>query len=543
MTPSRLVAAPLVSVIIPCYNHAKYLSRAIDSVLAQSHRRVEIIVVDDGSTDDTQAAAARYPAVKYVYQHNQGPSAARNTGIDQSSGDYLVFLDADDWLFEDALYTNLQYLAAKPHAGFVSGAYMLAEKGSNDEVIKEITRDHYLHLLQRNYIAMHATVMYRREALAQFRFDAALRGCEDYDVYLQIARRFPVIHHTKQIAVYTIHSTNSSENLPLMLDGALRALDRQKDQLVSPEEEECFRKGRAYWIHYYCSNLYAFLTSSPLYKSGRRREEGLAMLKKYNKKLYRKYQILQPLMFIKKSTIKHSTNFFLRWLYHAGIYRNFIPSPGKVMKGDFNRTTPFSKSFGYERGGPIDRYYIENFLAKHADAVKGSVLEIGDNAYTMHYGGARVTRSEVLHIEEGNPHATIYGDLANLPQVPDNSLDCIILTQTLQVIYHYKEALQTCFRILKPGGTLLLTAPGIGHIDQGEWKETWYWSFTKNSITKLLSGIFTVPNVDVQTFGNVLVASAYLYGMGMTELSKSQMDFSDPHYQVIITAVAVKPAA
>lgn len=519
------------------------MSKAIDSVLGQSYKHVEIIVVDDGSVDDTRAAAARYPQVKYVYQHNQGPSAARNTGIRQSRGDYLVFLDADDWYFEDALYTNLQYLLAAPKAGFVSGAYTLSEKGANHEVIKEINSDHYLQLLQRNYIAMHATVMYRREALTRFGFDATMRGCEDYDVYLQIARNYPVIHHTKQIAVYAIHTTNSSVNLPLMLDGALRALDKQKDQLVSGEEKECFNKGVAYWIHYYCTNLYAYLLNSPLYKSGKRREEGMAMLKKYSQKLYRKYLILEPFMMMKKSVIKKGANFFLRWMYQAGAYKNFIPAPGKVIKGDFNRTTPFSESFGYERGGPIDRYYIENFLAKQAAAVKGRVMEIGDNAYTMQYGGSRVTKSDVLHIQEGHPSATIWGDLSNLPQVPDNSFDCIILTQTLQVVYNYKEALQTCYRILKPGGTLLLTVPGIGHIDQGEWKETWFWSFTKNSITKLLSEIFPVPNVEVQTFGNVLVASSYLYGMGLPEVRKSDMDYCDPHYQVIITAVAVKPAA
>ena len=262
----------LVSVIIPCYNHGKYLSKAIRSVLAQTHRTWEVVVVDDGSTDDTQAVAGRYPGVKYVYQPNQGPSAARNTGIEQSSGEYLVFLDADDWLFEGALHTNLQYLLANPEAGFVSGAYTLAEKGSKDEVFKEITHDHYLHLLQRNYIAMHATVMYRKAALARFYFDATLRGCEDYDVYLQIARAFPVVHHTKQIAVYSIHSTNSSENIPLMLDGALRALNKQQAQLKTKKEEECFQKGIAYWIDYYCTNLYAFLLDSPLYRAGRRRE-------------------------------------------------------------------------------------------------------------------------------------------------------------------------------------------------------------------------------------------------------------------------------
>lgn len=97
---SKLTAvSSLVSVVITCYNHGQYLARAIESVLSQNHKETEIIVVDDGSTDDTKSVAQNYPNVKYVYQSNQGLSVARNTGIDYSSGAYLVFLDADDWLF------------------------------------------------------------------------------------------------------------------------------------------------------------------------------------------------------------------------------------------------------------------------------------------------------------------------------------------------------------------------------------------------------------------------------------------------------------
>ena len=541
-SPAATLPPALVSIIIPCYNHGKYLPVSINSVLRQTYRHIEIIVVDDGSVDDTAQVTRSYAQVKYIWQPNQGPSAARNAGIENSRGEYLLFLDADDWLFEDAVYTNLQYLRKNPEAAFVSGAYTLFEKGVSDEVIKEVHEHHYQEFLRRNYIAMLATVMYVRNIIDRFRFDSSLRGCEDYDVYLRISREFPVIHHTKQIAAYVIHSTNSSENIPLMLSGALKALEKQESGLRTGAERQSYHEGRNLWIEHYCSNLYNLLMESPLYRSGKRKEEGLALLMQYDKARYNKYQTLRPFMAIKKSTIKHGANFFLRWMYRAGVYKNFIPSPRKVQMGDFTRTTPFSKSFGYERGGPIDRYYIEKFLEKHAAVVQGRVLEIGDNDYTVQYGAGSVTKSDVLHIEEGHKDATFFGDLSNIPQIPDNCFDCIILTQTLQMIYHYREALQTCFRILKPGGSLLVTAPGIAHIDQGEWREIWYWSFTKNSITKLLSDIFSVEQVQVHTFGNVLAASAYLWGMGQTELTRAQLDFSDPHYQVIITAIAVKPA-
>jgi SAM-dependent methyltransferase len=144
-------------------------------------------------------------------------------------------------------------------------------------------------------------------------------------------------------------------------------------------------------------------------------------------------------------------------------------------------------------------------------------------------------------VDESNKQATFIGDLSNAPQLPDNSFDCIVLTQTLHLIYNYKDALQTCYRILKPGGALLLTVPGISHIDQGEWKDIWLWSFTQASIKRLLGDTFPHQETPVETFGNVLAATAFLYGMGLPEVNKAQLDETDPHYQVIITACAVKP--
>lgn len=230
----------------------------------------------------------------------------------------------------------------------------------------------------------------------------------------------------------------------------------------------------------------------------------------------------------------------LRWFYQADIYPNFRPAVGKIRAGDFDRTTPFSTQFGYDRGGPVDRYYIENFLQAHASAIQGRVLEIGDNAYTLQFGGTRVTQSDVLHIHSDNPKATFVGDLSDAPHIPDDSFDCIVLTQTLHLIYDMKGALRTCARILKPGGVLLLTVPGISPIDQDEWNENWLWSFTAASLGRLLSESFPPDQITINTHGNVFIATAFLYGMGMLEVTKKQLDFRDPHYQVIITAKVIK---
>jgi SAM-dependent methyltransferase len=223
-----------------------------------------------------------------------------------------------------------------------------------------------------------------------------------------------------------------------------------------------------------------------------------------------------------------------------GFYKTYTPLPGKVVIGDLNRTKPLSNNFGYERGGPIDRYYIESFLKQNCNIIQGRVLEIGDNEYTMRFGSS-VEVSDIMHIDATNPKATFVGDLSNAPHLPDDCFDCIILTQTLQFIYDLKGAVATCYRVLKPGGVLLLTVPGISHIDQGEWKDIWLWSFTEASIRKLLQEVYVPEDVQVDTFGNVLVAAAFLYGFGMPELKKHQLDEVDPHYQVIITAKATKP--
>ena len=118
------------------------------------------------------------------------------------------------------------------------------------------------------------------------------------------------------------------------------------------------------------------------------------------------------------------------------------PPVGEVSFGSLGRSTPISRDFGYDRGQPVDRYYIEQFLASHAEDIRERVLEIGDNYYTYKLGGNRVTRSDVLHIKEGNPKATLITDLARADQLSAESFDCVILVQTLQFIYDFHAAAQ-----------------------------------------------------------------------------------------------------
>jgi glycosyltransferase involved in cell wall biosynthesis len=252
--PAVVNEKTLVSVIIAAYNHAKYLGQAIESVLGQTIQGVEIIVVDDGSTDGTDLLCRRYEKVRYVRAERVGPCAARNIGVQFSRGDYLVFLDADDFLYVNALELNLFYFGYYPDAAFVSGGHdRIDEAGGYLEspIPVEKAGDSYSALLQGNYIAMEATVMYRRELFFHYYFDPAVLACEDYDLNLRIARDWPVYAHAHKIAAYRIHGQNRSANRGAMAREAVRVLKKQEADLRNEVERGFYKKGIKNWIAYY----------------------------------------------------------------------------------------------------------------------------------------------------------------------------------------------------------------------------------------------------------------------------------------------------
>jgi len=537
---------PLVSVIIPCYNHGKYLPDAIQSVYSQNHPQIEIIVVDDGSIDNTRSVCLEHPKVTYIYQQNSGLSAARNTGIKHSKGEYLVFLDADDWLLDKAVSNNLEVLLKDADIAFVSGGHQVCyEDNHHSKIVQyEVNENHYCRLLEGNYIGMHATVMYRRWVFDTFMFDTSLPYCEDYDLYLRIARKYKVSHHTKLIAAYRMHSNNMSANQSIMLQYTLLVLNKNEKDIQTQSEKESKNRGIAIWKNYYSFRIYEHLQHQ-LYtkKKSKFYNTEIKTLRDNAPKLYVNFKIKQILFFMSgiNRTIKNTLKKVLPNKIVKSIQKvSYNQSLNRVNLGDLNRTTPFSTQFGYDRGGPVDRYYIENFLAENASLIKGRILEIGDNEYTLKFGGDKIEKSDILHIDDSNKKATFIGDLSDAPHLPSDSFDCIVLTQTLHLIYDYKAAIETCYRVLKPNGTLLLTVPGISHIAQDEWRKYWLWAFTNASMERIMQEHFPGNNVSINTYGNVLVASAFLYGMGLPEMKKEQMDYHDPHYQVIITVRATK---
>ena len=206
-----------------------------------------------------------------------------------------------------------------------------------------------------------------------------------------------------------------------------------------------------------------------------------------------------------------------------------------------HRLDPVRRSFGLGAGRCIDRYYIETFLECHAGDIANEVLEFQDNRYTVRFGGTRVTRSDVLDLSASNAQATLVGDLAKGEHLPSERFDCIIATQVLQYPYDVRAAVRTLFRMLKPGGILLGSVPGMSQIspyDRKIWGENW--RFTSTAVRTLFSESFGPENVNVHAHGNLLVATAFLHGLVVEELDPRAFDVEDREYELTLTVRAVR---
>jgi len=222
--------------------------------------------------------------------------------------------------------------------------------------------------------------------------------------------------------------------------------------------------------------------------------------------------------------------------------REFVPKVGSVGFGHLRRLKPISSCYGYDRGLPVDRYYIENFLSENSACIQGRVLEIGDNEYTLKFGGKNVVKSDILNLDKrANPLTTIEADLTSAPHIPDDAFDCIIFTQTLMLIYDIHSVIRTLHRILKPGGALLATLGGISNTSGREpWEKNWCWHFTTVSAQKLFEEDFPGGKAEVQGYGNVLSAISLLEGLSYNELTNRELDYYDPNYEVVVSVKAVK---
>jgi SAM-dependent methyltransferase len=207
--------------------------------------------------------------------------------------------------------------------------------------------------------------------------------------------------------------------------------------------------------------------------------------------------------------------------------------------GSLRRTTPISARWGADRGTPIDRYYIEQFLAEHSTDIRGRVLEVGDRRYTERFGSG-VSWSDVLDIDQANPDATIVADLAHAPGVGSDCFECLILTQTLQFVFPVEAAIREAHRLLRSGGVLLATVPAVSRVDRHAGVDGDFWRFTAASCHRLFGAVFGEAALDVRAYGNVLAAIGFLTGLAREDLSDAELDERDELFPVVVGVRAVK---
>lgn len=539
----------LVSVIIIFLDEEKFIREAIESVFAQTYDNWELLLVDDGSRDaSTQIArrsAEQNPGKVRYLEHeghqNRGMSASRNLGIRHAKGDYIAFLDADDVWLPHKLEQQVAILSSQPEAAMVCGPvqwwyswtgnpediqrdYVVAVDVQPDTLVKPpqlLTR-----LLRRETVTTTGGLA-RREAIESVGgFEESFHGLyEDLAFCAKLCSKAPVFVASRCWYKWRKHpgsccsvavSTGQYRHARLTF---LHWLEKYllEHQVKDTEVWEVLQK--ELW-QYRRPILYRPLRNMQL-RTGKMKE---------------------LLKMIARRTLPVPARCWLRARWHGGEY---CPPVGWVSFGSLRRVTPFSRVWGFDRGRPIDRYYIEGFLSDHAADIRGRVLEIGDNTYTRKFGGNCVIQSDVLHAIEGNPRATIVADLTCAEHIQADTFDCIICTQTLLFIYNVRAAIQTLYRILKPGGILLVTVAGVSHqisrYDMDRWGD--YWRFTTLSARLLFEEVFPAANVKVRAYGNVLAAMAFLYGLAVEDLRQEELDYYDPDYEALITVRAVKPGS
>ena len=224
---------PLVSVVIPTFNRASYIAQALDSVLHQTYSPLEIIVIDDGSKDNTKEMIKPYlNRIQYIYQENKGNAAARNTGIRRAKGKYIAFLDSDDCWLENKIEKQVAFLEGHSDCAFVyCGTHLIDEKGEivGQRLLQEGEEPTFFNLLAKNRIISLSLVVVRKSSLDQVgELDEALRQSPDYDLYLRLSKKYSYSCINEPLCLYRLHPHNISGNLDGRLKAHLRIFSKKE---------------------------------------------------------------------------------------------------------------------------------------------------------------------------------------------------------------------------------------------------------------------------------------------------------------------------
>jgi hypothetical protein len=516
-----------VAVIVTIGDDAPFLADALRSCIEQTVRPTEILLVNTRPDDKAERIAASVPGVVVHREENANYPAAKRAGLARVSSEFTVFLDANDRLTPLAIMAGLECFDKNPDAWLVCGAHRIIDSAGRmaSPAWHERLDPPQPALRAGNAIAMQAAVLYRTNRLrTMMGFDANREEHEDQDPHFPSPFAGLPARHDYCVAEY-----RSGKRMMLM-----RALvGHQTNQDHSRGNDAATQVERRMLFHHNAPRIFA-ASANALIRNGWNSDSAKMMLRAAK---------MAPFALL-KTLLSRSVQAIMRHFPRA-IGRHFgealwAPGVGKVRFGDFGRTTPISADYGFDRGTPIDRYYIERALEAHCELVRGRVLEVTERKYTRSFGAEKVVRSDVLDIDPLNPAATVIGDLGVVGALPDGAFDCIVLTQTLQFIYNIDNAISNLYRALAPGGALLITVPGISPIAPDEIKY-WYWAFTGLSLKTMLSERFGASNVEIKSYGNVFAAICFLTGISLAEVGPEKLDYMDEKFPVTVFACARKP--
>lgn len=535
MTAEISTRLPLrIGVVITVCHRNNHSRDALTSILNQTKAASEILVVDCVATDALADTAASLD-VRYIRHEEANIAVARNVGIAAATSDCLLFLDSNDLLLPRAVETGFSFFEAHPEADVALFDFQWTDEAGRaawSSGRSRVEGDLVLHLLAGDRIFAHSSTWYRRRVFDRVgQFNPNVAVASDRDLLLRAASTVSVAADSNVIAKCR-PSIEDPRQLLLATRASLEAVNlRGRPSLY----EKMRRRGIARAEAAYGELLWERIRASV----GERRLNSSLLKDTWE------VTTAYPQLVAKevKRFVQHRAG---NRIHSLGTSKqkqvHYLQQLARLQLGGANSV---STQFGYDRGQPLDRFYIERFLGERSAVIRGRVLEIKNSHYTRRFGGDRVTHSDVLHPDPEWPEATLHGNLTDPCAFEGNLFDCVILTQTLHLIYDMRAVLRTMVKILKPGGTLLATAPCISKIyhlnepahlklDQDSWRLT-RWSFSR-----LLGEFFPPDHVEVSAAGNLAVNAAFLYGLAAEDLPSAILQQNDPENEMILLAMAVK---
>lgn len=510
----RATGLPLFSIIITCFNKVAYIEEAVGSALSQVHGSFEVIVVDDGSEDGSwdiiQTLAKHHPnvlAARHVSGRNLGEGASRGLGLDLSRGLFILYLDGDDRLLpsrlrhdEDVIHrfpgsTSIVSRTRYFHQNIESGTRALCQDEEMVDCIAPLSDHLYGEL------------------------EFFLACFYDYDRHEAAFKGIPCVG-----AVTTRRDV--AITVPWQREFSCAAD-------ICYFAEVLMRKGVYYSDE--CHAEYRLTTEGAWYQARQNATEDF-----WQRLTKRHIQFLaldvEPAAL---EAAQQSLSLKLQSLQHQGAN----PMAQAAAPADVIPVAPFCPRWGLSRGAPVDRYYVDRFLARHSADIQGHVLEIGDDGYSRRFGTADLQSVDILDVDPNNQRATIIADLCHTERLAADCYDCVVMTQVLPYTESPVAALRTLLRALKPGGVLLCTCPAITPVSpEINERDRWYWSVYSPTARLFFDEAgFQPQDLLIESWGNLRVATAFLWGLAQEDLTEADFQPRDVSYPLITTIRAVRP--